>query len=160
MAYRFFTISVHDSYDTEAELNAFLSGHRVVSIERRFVDLGVQSFWSICVDYLTGPSGKNSPYSPRERVDYKEKLTPEQFQVFAQLRDLRKELAQAEAIPIYAVFSNEQLARMVTDRVTTKDALEKIEGIGDARVSKYGPRFLELLGKLMGLRHEANGPTV
>ena len=160
MAFRFFTISVHDGADVEAELNAFLGAHRVVSVDRRFVDLGNQSFWAICVDYIAGPSGRAGANTARERVDYKEKLTPEQFRVFAQLRDLRKEVAQAEAVPVYTVFSNDQLARMVTDRTTTKAALERIDGIGDARVAKYGPRFLDLLTKLLEGRDEASRPPV
>ena len=133
MANRFFAIPVHDHSDAKAQLNAFLGSHRVVAIDRRFVDQGVQSFWAICVDYIAGSPGKGGSNASRERVDYKEKLTPEEFRVFAQLRDLRKELAQAEAVPVYTIFSNDQLARMVTDRATTREALEKIDGVGDAR---------------------------
>ncbi len=160
MPLRFFVVPVQDHGESEAELNAFLGGHRVVSLDRRFVDQGAQSFWAICVDFVVGPAGKSSPYAPKERVDYKEKLTPEQFRVFAQLRDLRKQVAQAEAVPVYTVFSNDQLARMVVDQTTTKEALEKIDGVGDARVAKYGPRFLELLIKLLGIPNETSGAAV
>ena len=33
--------------------------------------------------------------------------------MFSRLRELRKELAQTEAVPVYALFTNEQLAQMV-----------------------------------------------
>ena len=33
----------------EAELNSFLQSHRVLSVERRWVDQGSQSFWAICI---------------------------------------------------------------------------------------------------------------
>ena len=46
-------------------------------------------------------------------MDYKEILKSEDFAVFARLRDLRKEIAQAEAVPVYTVFTNEQLAQLV-----------------------------------------------
>ncbi len=36
----------------EAVLNGFLSRHRVVNVERRFVENGAESFSAICVDYL------------------------------------------------------------------------------------------------------------
>jgi HRDC domain-containing protein len=34
------------------------------------------------------------------------------------------EIAQADAVPVYMVFTNEQLAQMVQARATTKTALE------------------------------------
>ena len=52
MAYRFFQISVRDRGLSAEELNRFLRGHRILSVERRWVDLGTESFWSFCVDYL------------------------------------------------------------------------------------------------------------
>lgn len=163
MPLRFFTIPIQDSGEAEAQLNAFLGSHRVLGVDRRWVEQGSQSFWSFCVDFLP-PGSKPRMEAPRfgtkERIDYKEKLTPEQFQVFASLRDLRKEIAQAEAVPMYTVFTNEQLARMVTEKVRTKSALEKIEGIGEARLLRFGPRFLERLGKLLRATDEAPGATV
>jgi len=58
---------------------------------------------------------------------------------------VRKQIAQEEAVPVYVVFTNEQLAQMVRSRVTTKEAMEQIEGVGDARIEKYGPMLLEHL---------------
>ena len=126
MAYRIFTIPIRCAEAAEAELNGFLRGHRVLSVERRWVDQGESSFWAFCVDYLES-SGAPAPSASRDRdgqhrnkVDYRERLSPEDFAVFARLRDLRKEMAQAEAVPVYTVFTNEQLAQMVQARVTTK----------------------------------------
>ena len=84
-------------------------------------------------------------------------MSPTDFAVFARLRDLRKEIAQAEAVPVYTIFTNEQLAQMVQTRTTTKAALEKIAGVGDARIDKYGARLLELLGQAWKEPHEADG---
>jgi hypothetical protein len=42
-------------------------------------------------------------------------------------------------VPVYTIFTNEQLAQMVQSRATTKAALEKIAGVGDARIEKYTP---------------------
>lgn len=65
--------------------------------------------------------------------------------MFARLRDVRKDIAQVEAVPVYTIFTNEQLAQMVQTRATTKAALEKIAGVGDARIEKYADRFLGIL---------------
>jgi superfamily II DNA helicase RecQ len=51
--------------------------------------------------------------------------------VFAKLRDLRKEISQMDAVPVYAIFTNEQLAQMVETRVTSSAGLGAIDGIGE-----------------------------
>ncbi len=88
------------------------------------------------------------------KVDYKEVLSAEDFAVFSKLRDLRKALAEKEAIPAYSIFTNEQLAAMVTGKVESQAALAKIEGIGAARIEKYGAAFLTVLKNVA----RASGP--
>jgi hypothetical protein len=73
MGLRFFVVPVHDSSAFEQDLNGFLARHKVVSIDRHLIDEGVNSFWAICVDYLShtpGETGHNLNLS-RNRVDYK-----------------------------------------------------------------------------------------
>ena len=53
MGLRFFVVPVHYSSAFEQELNGFLARHKVVSIDRQLIDEGVNSFWAICVDYLS-----------------------------------------------------------------------------------------------------------
>jgi hypothetical protein len=47
MALCFFTIPVNDSGVFEQELNGFLARHRVVPIDPRFIEQGINSFWAI-----------------------------------------------------------------------------------------------------------------
>jgi superfamily II DNA helicase RecQ len=154
MSFRFFTIPIQDGGQAAAELNSFLGSHKILSVDRRWVEQGPASLWCFCLDYLDSPAGTftggNGRLSgPRAKVDYREVLSPPDFAVFAKLRDLRKEIAQAEAVPVYTIFTNEQLARMLQGKVTTKAALEKIAGVGDARIDNFGERFLALLGQVM-----------
>jgi superfamily II DNA helicase RecQ len=114
MAFRFFTVPIQNAEQAEAELNGFLRSHKVLSIDRRWVEQGSTSFWTCCVDYLDGQvTASGGDRGVRGKVDYKEVLRPEEFTVFAKLRDVRKEIAQAEAVPVYTIFTNEQLAQMV-----------------------------------------------
>ena len=161
MAYKFFTIPIHDCGEAEAELNRFLSSYKILSVDRRWVDQGAASFWSFCVDYLSKPQGDSgaSPQSMRGKIDYRETLKPEDFAVFANLRDWRKTVSQEEAVPVYTIFTNEQLAQMVLTRARTKAALEAIAGIGAARLEKYGAKILVLLTKAWP-NHEASGASV
>ena len=114
MPYRFFLIPVRQSVPAEEELNRFLRSHRVLNVDRRWVDEGSESFWSFCVDYLeTGQDGRAAQggASERGRVDYREVLSPEQFALFVKLRALRQGIANDEAVPVYMVFTNEQVAQ-------------------------------------------------
>ena len=75
-----------------------LASQRVLSVDRRCVDARKNSYWSISVDFVTS-SGASSQSRKKARIDYREVLTPEQFQTYAQLRELRSNVAQAEAVP-------------------------------------------------------------
>ncbi|HOX02953.1 MAG TPA: HRDC domain-containing protein [Verrucomicrobiota bacterium] len=114
-----------------------------MAVERRLIEEGGQSLWTFCVEYLDGVQTGNLKYEVK--VDYKEVLAPDQFIRFSKLRLLRKELADKEAVPPYAVFTNEQLARMARLEAPTASALEAIEGIGPAKMAKYGAAFLDAL---------------
>jgi len=61
------------------------------------------------------------------------------------LRDGRRALAEKEGVPVYTIFRNEQLAQMVQKKVHRKAALKEIEGVGDARVEKYGEALVQLM---------------
>ena len=126
------------------ELNRFLRGHRVLAVERRLVEDGVNSCWTFCVEYLESGTG-TTPFRAEARVDYKEVLSPEQFARFSRLRELRKALADQEAVPPYAIFTNEQLAALVRLERATKPAMATVPGVGEAKVAKYGDRFLAAL---------------
>lgn len=46
---------------------------------------------------------------------------------------------------MYAIFTNEQLAKFAQARAQSQAALEKIEGIGKAKIEKYGRRVLDTI---------------
>lgn len=100
--YHFFTIPVYDPEPAEAQLNQFLQGKRVATVERSFLPNGDQSAWAVCVSVTPGPGSLmdavRSPATARagksERIDYRDILNADEFALFAKLRDLRNELAQ------------------------------------------------------------------
>ena len=151
MPYRIFMVPVLHGDDAVGELNAFIASHRIAHIERRWIDQGSQSAWAFCIEYILAvPSRDLLPRSTlgRNRIDYKTILTSDEFTRFSLLREMRKELSQQEGIPVFALFSNEQLAQMVQRRCGSKADLLSIEGIGDAKVEKYSERVLAVLAKL------------
>lgn len=143
MKHQFFAIPAQNPAQAQEELNVFCASHRVLHVEKAFVPDGPRSFWSVCVTWLAGDNHKTE--RPKSRLDYKEILNEQDFAIFAKLRTLRKSIAEKEGLPVYALFSNEQLAAMVQQRITTAAALGAVEGVGKARLEKYGEKFLDLL---------------
>jgi superfamily II DNA helicase RecQ len=147
MPYAFFKIRANDHGEDAGELNQFLRSHRVLAVRSEWVAAGEDSFWAFCVDFLDRPAAADGTKLSNRRVDYKEVLSPDHFAIYARLRDLRKTMAEAEGVPVFTVFTNQQLAAMVQQGCRSRAALEEIDGIGAARVEKYGDRFLEALAE-------------
>jgi hypothetical protein len=103
MKYHFFTIAAKTPEAGQETLNMFCGQQRVVSVEKYFVAQGLDSFWSICVTTIDG-SEKSVSGGKRDRIDYKEILSEQDFAVYAELRNLRKALAEQEGVPAYALF--------------------------------------------------------
>lgn len=156
MRYRFFTIPVHDAEEASAELNRCLAEERVLAVDRQFVADGSNSAWALYVA-VQGAGGRPTAMSKRSKVDYREVLNESDFALFARLRKLRKELAERDGVPLYAVFTNEQLAAIVQARVTSATALKAIDGVGDSRVEKYGPPLLAIINSVMNAESAVAG---
>ena len=160
MPYKSFAIPVQHGEWAERELNEFVRSHRVLAVDRQWVDQGENSFWAVWIDYVEASAARAtdaSPAGPKKKVDYKELLSTEDFDVYLRLRALRKAIAAEDGVALYAVFTNDQLAQMVERRANSKADLQQISGIGEARVEKYGPRVLDFLGKLWKDADEKSG---
>lgn len=136
MQFHVFTISIGDPSGSD-ELNRFLVGHRVLTVQREFIQNGSQSCWTFCVEYIESGAGSGRVGQRKERTDYMQVLPPAQFAVFSRLRECRKELATKEGLPAFAVCTDEQLAAMARQESLTKAGLMAIEGFGEGKAEKY-----------------------
>ncbi len=69
-------------------------------------------------------------------------LSAEEQALFAELRDLRKRLAESAGVPAYVVFSDATLAEMAALKPRTPEALLGINGVGQTKLERYGDVFL------------------
>ncbi|WP_031480072.1 HRDC domain-containing protein [Maridesulfovibrio frigidus] len=144
MKYAFFSVPV-GCKESERELNSFCATHRILAVDKHFVVDSGSGFWTFCISYIGIDPVKSAP---RQKVDYKEVLSESEFSVFAELRRLRKDLADKGGVPAYAVFTNEQLAAFVRDKIITKSGMESVAGVGAAKIKSYAEVFLPVLKKL------------
>lgn len=137
----FFYIPVVDNSQEVAELNKLLGSKKIIDVEKQFIADGKASFYSVAVRYIEN----SKPDEPkRSKVDYKEVLSPEVFQVYALLRDARSEIATTDGVPPYAVFNNAELAEIAELPELTLAAISKVKGVGKNKLEKYAKKMLEI----------------
>jgi superfamily II DNA helicase RecQ len=137
-----FFISPFGEKSVSDELNGFLKSHRIVNVEKRLIDGERGTGWVFLVEYGMEAKAPQNTGQQQPRVDYREVLNEVEYAVFDKLRSIRKELAEKQGIPVYAVFSNEQLASMVKKQPKTAKELQSIAGLGEARVKQHGEAFI------------------
>ena len=143
MPFAFFRIPTHQPDEPQRQLNQFLAGNRIVQIEKSFHADGESGFWSFCVEWID--DGKSNDQGRSGRVDYKGVLSRAQFAVYAELRELRKELGQRDGVPLYAIATNEQLAEIVSTPILTLAGLKKLDGFGSSKRGKYASALLDVI---------------
>jgi superfamily II DNA helicase RecQ len=143
-----FTIPVFDSGQMVEEMNRFLRGHKVLEVKQELYQNQQTAYWCYSISYLNSQHvPKTNSTGRREKVDYKAVLTEGIFAIFSALRVHRKEIANAEAIPAYAVFTDAELAKIAKLEELNAANILTIKGIGQAKVEKYGKRILEMYHK-------------
>ncbi len=140
MQYRIFQYAIPCEQELD-ELNKFLSNHRITSVQQSVVRANEAPTLVFVVEYVAEQAAK----SGSSKIDYREKLTEAQFTVFSRLRDLRKSIAGEEGVPVYAVFTNAQLADIVQRNVQTVQELAQTAGLGKSRIEKYGSQVISVL---------------
>jgi ATP-dependent DNA helicase RecQ len=87
-----------------------------------------------------GPAADAGPARP-EAAD----LSPEDAAVFEKLRAWRGATAREQGVPAYVVFHDATLRQIAAVGPTTLAELSEINGVGEAKLAKYGQRVLDVL---------------
>jgi len=151
MQFRIFTISVFDEAKAD-EMNRFLRGNKIVNVEKEFIKINENAFWAFCIQYIGGENDSRDGARPvSAKVDYKTVLDEATFEKFSRLRAFRKKIAEDDAVPAYAVFTDAELSEIAKLPEITEKNLLKINGIGEKKVEKYGKLFCDMASKVEGL---------
>jgi len=65
--------------------------------------------------------------------------------LFETLRKLRYEISKKENVPAYVIFSDAALRQMETERPMSDEELIAIDGVGKAKLEKYGDAFIKAI---------------
>ena len=66
--------------------------------------------------------------------------------LFESLRELRRVIAAEQGVPPYVIFHDKTLAAMALHRPESPSDLLQISGVGQAKLQRYGDRFLAAIG--------------
>jgi len=81
-----------------------------------------------------------------ERSEVKETKTKSVANsLFETLRKLRYEISKEESVPAYVIFSDAALRQMETERPMSDIELLAIDGVGKAKLEKYGDAFIKVI---------------
>lgn len=156
MQVKLFTIPLFDNETELNEMNGFLRAQKVLTIDKQFVSLGENAYWSFCITYLqlSKQSTMAQNTQRQNKIDYKEVLDVATFAVFSTLRTIRKQIAENEAVPAYAVFTDSELAEIAKLENIDVAHLQSIQGIGQKKAEKYGQVLCDQYRLQMGLAEE------
>ncbi|MDR2971003.1 MAG: HRDC domain-containing protein [Bacteroidales bacterium] len=143
MQVKLFFVGIAEFEQGNEELNKFLRSKKVVTVDSNFISHEKYCGWAFTVQYLEGVQN-NFTALPKEKIDYKNVLDESTFEIFSKLREIRKQLAEEDAVPAYAVFTNEELAEIAKLEELTEKNMLKIQGIGEKKVEKYGKKMIEI----------------
>jgi ATP-dependent DNA helicase RecQ len=82
----------------------------------------------------------------KEKKTTKEKISKTTTSpLFEILRKLRSEIAKEQEVPAFVVFSDASLKQMEVERPMSDDDFLNIEGVGKAKLEKYGDAFIKAI---------------
>jgi len=81
----------------------------------------------------------------KQRRDAAADLAPADQSLFEALRKRRKEIADRLDLPPYVIFHDATLQQMAEHRPKTEAELLSINGVGEAKLERYGDAFLEII---------------
>ena len=141
MQIKIFTIPITDNGQFLEEMNRFLRGNKILEIENNFMQNEHGACWCFCVKYI-----ESLQYieTKKEKTDYRQVLDEATFKKFSRLREIRKQIALDEAVPAFAVFTDEELAGLAKLDSLTAAAMQTVKGIGEKKTERYAERFISM----------------
>jgi superfamily II DNA helicase RecQ len=157
---KIFTIKFESSVEcfNDSMLSNFLSDKAVVRWESHFFTNKNEYYWTVMVEYkpLSPPSVPLSIKKEKNKnEEYKKILTGNDWPLFKRLREWRGEKGKAQGVPPYIILTNVQLAHISVTRPQSLNALQEIQGIGNAKKQKYGNEIIHII-KSFGLPLQEN----
>ena len=131
----------------DQEVREFFKEKEIISIRDHLFIRNEVPYLTLIVKYFPHRIEIN-PHLPKtfEKRDesWRQSLQESDLGLFNLLRDWRSTRSKKDGLPPYILFTNQQLALITKKRPQSLSELGTIEGIGKAKLEKYGPEVLKI----------------
>jgi ATP-dependent DNA helicase RecQ len=90
---------------------------------------------------IKAPSAKKAGTKRAKKID----IRPEDQELWEELRECRKYLAEENNVPPYVIFHDATLKEMVDTMPMSASEFLTLTGVGDSKLEKYGADFIEIV---------------
>jgi len=146
MLVRIISVTFNSAYGgfDDTELRNFIKDIEVISITDHLFVRNEIPYLTLIVKYFPLRQEANPKLVPQGRRDeeWRRIISESDMGLFNLLRDWRSKQSKKEGLPPYVLFTNKELAQIVKDRPQSLAELAKIDGIGKAKIEKYGAAIL------------------
>ena len=108
----------------------------------------------IKLTWVTDEPVQSVAKTPKKTMRHEVAELSDDEKLFEALRGLRMKLAVEEDKPAYTIFTDRVLQEMVERKPVTLYDFARISGVGEAKVSRYGKQFVDLLRKELNVKRE------
>lgn len=136
----------------DAALQEFIKDKDVVSIRDHLVAHDGRPCLALLICYrprILVQRGSMRPEAGERKPDetWKKWIAEEDVPLFNALRDWRAERCKVEGVPPYVICTNRQLAAVVNMRPQTLGQLGEVDGLGKAKLERYGRDILDVVAR-------------
>ena len=107
---------------------------------------GVQSLF-LRIEEIKAPSAKKAGSKSARKAQ----ISPEDQELWDELRECRKMLADEFNVPPYVIFHDATLKEMLDTLPTSEAELLSLTGVGESKLEKYGGDFIDILRRHAGV---------
>jgi superfamily II DNA helicase RecQ len=129
------------------ELRGFLKDKELISAQDYLIvknEIPYLVFVLKYYPYRAEIESKPAAIKEKSSEAWRENLSEHDMGLFNLLRDWRSQRCKKEGVPPYVIFTNHQLAAIVKRRPQSNSELTQIDGVGKAKVQKYGEEILAI----------------
>ena len=145
---KIFTLKYEEKSEqfNDSIMTNFLADKELLRWESHFFERKNEYFWTVLVEYRTlFPLQFIGKKEGNKNESYKEIFSDNDWPLFNVLREWRTDMSKKEGIPPYIICNNIQMANIAIKRPSSLNALQEIDGIGKAKIEKYGKEILQII---------------
>jgi len=133
-----------DGFD-DSPMQEFISDKEVIEYTEHFFIHDKTPYLTVLLSYRN--IAPNERRKLNQRNDPRAELDDAEKEIFDALRTWRAARAKQDGMPPYMIANNKQFAKMVSLKAATKADLDKVSGIGEAKIDKYGEDILRIIAE-------------